>query len=133
MAGSKSDRKINAKYDIFSTREGVNDSVRVGYIDTKRGYVSGLSVFQANKYAERNPGTQFIVTNRDKVKYININEVNKLTNKDILPNANPSGLMDEDLDQDPSCLVDARLVHQEKPRCPHVHPAIQIQERSYVP
>ena len=85
MAGSKSDRKNNAKYDIFSNGEKANDSVRVGYIDPKRGYVSGLSVYQANKYAERNPGTQFILSNRDKVRYININEVNKLTNKDTIP------------------------------------------------
>ena len=30
-----------------------NDAVRVGYIDKKRGYISGLSVFEANKYAEK--------------------------------------------------------------------------------
>jgi len=105
MAGSKSDRKINATYDIFSTKEGANDAVRVGYIDPKRGYVSGLSVYQANKYAERNPGTQFIITNRDKVRYININEVNKLTNKDTLPAANPEGLVDENGEFDPCNTV----------------------------
>ena len=89
MAGSESDK--NRKYDIFSTRGDVNDGrppndvVRVGYIDSKRGYVSGLTVYQANKYAERNPGTQFIIANRDRIRYLNINEVNKLTNKDTVP------------------------------------------------
>ena len=105
MAGSKSDRKNNAKFDIFSSSKEANDSVRVGYIDPKRGYVSGLSVYKANKYAERNPGTQFIIANRDKVRYLNINEVNKLTNKDTLPVANPSGLVDENGEFDPCNTV----------------------------
>ena len=105
MAGSKSDRKNNAKFDIFSSSKEANDSVRVGYIDPKRGYVSGLSVYKANKYAERNPGTQFIIANRDKVRYLNINEVNKLTNKDTLPAANPSGLVDENGEFDPCNTV----------------------------
>ena len=66
MAGSKSDRVTDAKYDIFSSNPKGNDSIRVGYIDSKRGYISGLSVYEANKYAERNPGTQFILATRDK-------------------------------------------------------------------
>ena len=73
MAGSKSDRKLDGTYTIFANGKEANDAVRVGYIDPKRGYISGLSVYQANKYAERNPGTQFIIANRDKVRYININ------------------------------------------------------------
>ena len=85
MAGSKSDRKINANFDIFADKENANDAIRVGYIHPKRGYISGLSVYDANKYAERNPGTQFILTNRDKIRYLNINEVNKLTNAHLLP------------------------------------------------
>ena len=96
MAGSKSDRKNNAIFDIFSSKEGANDAVRVGYIDNKRGYISGLSVYQANKYAERNPGTQFVLTNRDKVRYLNINEVNELTNNDVRPSSNPEGLVDKE-------------------------------------
>ena len=79
MAGSKSDRKVNAKFSIFANNEAANDEVRVGYIDSKRGYVSGLTVYEANRYAERNPGTQFISANRDAVRYLNINEVNALT------------------------------------------------------
>ena len=105
MAGSKSERKNNAKFDIFSSNKEANDSVRVGYIDSKRGYVSGLSVYQANKYAERNPGTQFIISNRDKVRYLNINEVNKLTNKDTIPASNPEGLVDENGEFDPCNTV----------------------------
>ena len=105
MAGSKSDRKLDGRYTIFANGEKANDAVRVGYIHPKRGYVSGLSVYDANKYAERNPGTQFIITNRDKIRYININEVNKLTNKDILPKSNPSGLVDENDEFDPCNTV----------------------------
>ena len=75
MAGSKSDRKINAKFDIFASNEDANDSVRVGYIHPRRGYISGLTVYEANKYAETNPGTQFIIANRDQIRYININEI----------------------------------------------------------
>lgn len=76
------------KYDAFSTGSALrkqNQDVRVGYIDPERGYVDGLTVYQANKYAEANPGTQFIHKNRDRVAYININTVNKLTNTNIKP------------------------------------------------
>ena len=95
MAGSKSDRKIDVNFDIFADKENANDAIRVGYIHPKRGYISGLSVYDANKYAERNPGTQFILTNRDKIRYLNINEVNKLTNADLLPKSFPKGLVDK--------------------------------------
>jgi hypothetical protein len=105
MAGSKSDRKINAKFDIFTNNEDANDSVRVGYIHPRRGYISGLTVYEANKYAETNPGTQFIIANRDQVRYININEVNKLKNKDTLPSSNPSGLVDDNGEFDPCNTV----------------------------
>ena len=105
MAGSKSDRKLDGTYTIFANGKEANDAVRVGYIDPKRGYISGLSVYQANKYAEKNPGTQFIITNRDKIRYININEVNKLTNKDTLPSSNPSGLVDKNDEFDPCNTV----------------------------
>ena len=94
MAGSKSDRKVNAEFTIFANNKDANDSVRVGYIDSKRGYISGLSVYEANKYAEKNPGTQFIFATRDKVRYLNINEVNALKNEDTLPRNRPTGLVD---------------------------------------
>ena len=103
MAGSKSDRKIDATFNIFANNQDANDAVRVGYIDPKRGYISGLTVYQANKYAERNPGTQFIIANRDKVRYININEVNRLKNSDTLPKHRPSGLVDRNSDEFDPC------------------------------
>jgi len=64
--------------------------IRVGYISTERGYVKGLSILEANQYAFRNPGTQFILETRDSTKYLSINEVNKLTPNDILPAKNAS-------------------------------------------
>ena len=58
----------------------------LGTLIKKRGYISGLSVYEAVAYAENNPGTQFIFATRDKVRYLNINEVNDLRNKnDALP------------------------------------------------
>ena len=88
--------KTDRKYDIFASDIKANDGIRVGYIDPKRGYVSGLSVYRANKYAERNPGTQFILATRDEVKYLNINEVNKLTNENIVPKNSPKGIVNKD-------------------------------------
>ena len=82
---------IKTKYDAFSTGSKLrkqNQDVRVGYIDPEKGYVDGLTVYQANKYAEENPGTQFIHKNRDRVAYININTVNKLTNQNVKPKQN---------------------------------------------
>ena len=64
--------------------------IRVGYISTERGYVKGLSVPEANQYAFRNPGTQFILETRDSTRYLNINQVNALTKADILPSKNAS-------------------------------------------
>ena len=62
--------------------------IRVGYISTDRGFVDGINIYEANSYAQINPGTQFIFRNRDKVQYLNINEVNKLTPEDMLPEKN---------------------------------------------
>ena len=62
--------------------------IRVGYISTDRGFVDGINIYEANSYAQLNPGTQFIFRNRDKVQYLNINEVNKLTPEDMLPEKN---------------------------------------------
>ena len=62
--------------------------IRVGYISTDRGFVDGINIYEANSHAQLNPGTQFIFRNRDKVQYLNINEVNKLTPEDMLPEKN---------------------------------------------
>lgn len=55
------------------------DDIRVGYISTTRGYVTGVGVNDANKYAKKDPGTTFILQNREYIKYLNINDVNALT------------------------------------------------------
>ena len=61
-----------------------NDNIRVGYI-SDTGYVSGVSVSDANKYEENNPNTTFIFIDGDKkVKYLTIDEVNNLTTSDLL-------------------------------------------------
>ena len=64
-------------FNVFGPTTGKD--VRVGYISTERGYVTGLTVLEANQHAFKNPGTQFILTTRDKTRYLNINEVNNLT------------------------------------------------------
>jgi len=71
-----------ASFNIFGSP--TKDSVRVGYISTDRGYVEGVTICDANKYAQKNPGTQFIFKTRNIIKYLNINEVNKLTPNDAL-------------------------------------------------
>ena len=53
--------------------------IRVGYISADKGYVEGVSICDANSYAKLNPGTTFILKNREKIRYLNINEVNRLT------------------------------------------------------
>ena len=62
--------------------------IRVGYISTDRGFVDNVGLYDANQYAKLNPGTQFIFRNREKVQYLNINEVNKLQPESMLPKAN---------------------------------------------
>ena len=68
-----SDPKVN----LFG--DSTKDDIRVGYISTTRGYVTGVTVDEANIYAKKDPGTKFILQNRDYIKYISINEVNELT------------------------------------------------------
>jgi len=70
-------------FNIFNspTKEGID----VGYISSDRGYVQNVTICEANEYAKSNPGTVFIVKNRDFVKYLDINEVNALTPQDVIP------------------------------------------------
>ena len=70
-------------FDLFGSPTKCD--IRVGYISTETGFVDGISVYEANKYAKVNPGTQFIFRNREKVQYLNINEVNKLEPENMLP------------------------------------------------
>ena len=67
----------------------VKGNIRVGYISTDRGYVEGVDLCEANRYAELNPGTTFIIKNRKRIEYKNINEVNKLQPKDVFVPAEP--------------------------------------------
>ena len=72
---------INPTFDIF----GAPTAISFGYISSDRGYVQGVTRCEANDYAKKNPGTVFIVKNRDFVKYLDINEVNKFTAEDMIP------------------------------------------------
>ena len=70
-------------FNIFDS--ATRNSIRVGYIDPDRGYLSGQSIYEANVHASKNPGAVFILETRDRVRYLTINEVNKLTVQDITP------------------------------------------------
>ena len=68
------------------------DDIRVGYISTDTGYVTGVTICEANSYAQQNPGTTFIFRNgNNNIKYLNINEVNKLTPESLVSTANSCG------------------------------------------
>jgi len=73
-------------FDLFG--EATKCDIRVGYISTERGFVDNIGIHEANQYAKLNPGTQFIFRNREKVDYLNINEVNRLQPEDMLPKSN---------------------------------------------
>ena len=70
-------------FDIYGP--ATYKDITVGYVDPERGYITGVSICDANHYASLNPGTIFILETRDGVRYLNINEVNALTPDDILP------------------------------------------------
>ena len=100
-------------FDLFGPTTKCD--IKVGYISTDRGYVDNIGLYEANVEAKLNPGTQFIFTNRDKVEYLNINEVNKLRPEDMLPSkmsANPkdeggcSGIVGLNLEGDTSKSID---------------------------
>ena len=68
------------------------NDIRVGYISTDTGYVTGVTICEANSYAQQNPGTTFIFRNgNNNIKYLNINEVNKLTPESLVSTANSCG------------------------------------------
>ena len=70
-----------AEFNLFGA--ATKDSIRVGYIDPDRGYISSNSIYEANLYASKNPGAVFILETRDRIRYLSINEVNRLTPDDI--------------------------------------------------
>ncbi len=60
-------------------------NIKVGWIHPTKGYVRYKSVDDANVYEKLNPGTEFIFVNGDqKVNYLDIDGVNKLTVNDLL-------------------------------------------------
>ena len=60
-------------------------NIHVGWIDNTGTYVKHKTVDQANTYEALNPGTQFIFVDGDrKVHFLTIDEVNKLTVRDLL-------------------------------------------------
>tara|TARA_R100001594_G_scaffold82215_1_gene116696 strand:+ start:10005 stop:14081 length:4077 start_codon:yes stop_codon:yes gene_type:complete len=69
------------KFNIFGP--STKCDVKVGYISTDRGYISGVGIHDANVYAKKNPGTTFIFQTRENIRYLNINEVNKLNADDL--------------------------------------------------
>ena len=61
------------------------DNIKVGYISETDGYVKGVSIADANSYAELNPETEFIFIDGDeKIRFLTLNEVNALTPKNLL-------------------------------------------------
>lgn len=66
--------------------------IRVGYISPTEGYVTNVSVEDANAYNKLVPGTIFIFENGDDVRYLTIDEVNQLTAEDMLRPDECSGL-----------------------------------------
>jgi hypothetical protein len=69
------------------------NDIKVGYVDPASGYVTDVTICEANDYAFKNPGTKFIFRNGNgEIKYININQVNKLTPTDLEPTTQCSGL-----------------------------------------
>ena len=59
-------------------------SIKVSYISQTKGVVKDVSIAAANEYERLNPGTLFVFVNGDaKVKYLDIDGVNKLTTKDL--------------------------------------------------
>tara|TARA_Y100000004_G_scaffold175651_1_gene215443 strand:- start:1362 stop:6470 length:5109 start_codon:yes stop_codon:yes gene_type:complete len=76
-------------FNIFGPSE--KPDIKVGYISTTRGYVEGVSRYEANKYAKLNPGTQFVLKRRDKIEFMNINGVNALEPDDLLPKNSAAG------------------------------------------
>ena len=57
-------------FNIFDS--ATKDSIRVGYIDPDRGYLTGQSIYEANVHASKNPGAVFILETRDRVRYLTI-------------------------------------------------------------
>ncbi len=75
-------------FDIFGPV--TEKEIRVGYISTDRGYIQQVDLCEANRYEKNNPGTTFIYENRDKVLYLDIDEINALNVEDLVPSKTAS-------------------------------------------
>ena len=101
-------------FDLFGP--ATKCDIRVGYISTDRGFVDDVGIHAANKYAQLNPGTTFIFRNREKVQYLNINEVNRLQPSDMLPKANAgdgggcTGIVGLNVEGDTSKGIDGNVI-----------------------
>ena len=81
-------------FNLFGAAK--TSDIKVGYISTDRGYVEGVTICEANSYAKLNPGTTFIVKNRKRIEYKNINEINNLKPVDaFVPAPNDGAPSDE--------------------------------------
>ena len=89
------------KFNLFD--KSGKDSIRIGYIHPKRGYIDNVSLEEANKYAKKNPRTIFIFSNRDVTRYLTINEVNALTVEDVKSSKKCEGIegLNEEDSDDP--------------------------------
>lgn len=69
-------------FNIFGSN--LSPNVRLGYISPDDGFVQGITICDANEYAKLNPGVRFILRTKDYIKFLSINEVNRLTENDVL-------------------------------------------------
>lgn len=74
-------------FNIFGSP--LKNSIRLSYVSPEDGLVENVSICEANEYAKKNPNTQFIYKTRDFVKYISIDEVNKLNPDDNVSSSDP--------------------------------------------
>lgn len=61
------------------------DNIKVAYISPYEGLIDNVSVEDANTYEKANPGTTFIFVDGDNnIRYLTIDEVNRLTPNDLV-------------------------------------------------
>lgn len=61
------------------------DNIKVAYVSPYDGLIDDVSVEDANNYEKANPGTTFIFVDGDNnIRYLNIDEVNRLTPNDLV-------------------------------------------------
>ena len=59
--------------------------IHLGYVHPTKGYLKHKTISDANNYEVLNPGTKFIfIDGNQKVRYLTIDEVNKLSIADLL-------------------------------------------------